>query len=41
LKIVADENVDKQIVDRLRAAGHDVLYIVEPIPASTTMQFSH
>ena len=25
MKIVADENVDKQIVDRLRADGHEVL----------------
>ena len=29
MKIVADENVDKEIVDRLRADGHDVLYIAE------------
>ncbi len=32
MKIVADENVDKQIVDRLRAAGHNVLYIAELDP---------
>lgn len=25
MKIVADENVDRQIVDRLRANGHEVL----------------
>lgn len=30
MKIVADENVDKQIVDRL--AGHNVLYIAELDP---------
>jgi predicted nuclease of predicted toxin-antitoxin system len=29
VKIVADENVDKEIVDRLRADGHNVLYIAE------------
>jgi predicted nuclease of predicted toxin-antitoxin system len=29
VKIVADENVDKEIVDRLRADGHEVLYIAE------------
>ena len=32
MKIVADENVDKEIVDRLRADGHDVLYIAEADP---------
>ena len=32
MNIVADENVDKQIVDRLRADGHDVLYIAELDP---------
>jgi predicted nuclease of predicted toxin-antitoxin system len=30
--IVADENVDKEIVDRLRADGHDVLFIAEHAP---------
>lgn len=29
MKIVADENVDKGIVDRLRAHGHEVLFIAE------------
>ena len=29
MKIVADESVDKQIVDRLRADGHDVVFIAE------------
>ena len=29
MNIVADENVDKEIVDRLRADGHDVLYVAE------------
>ena len=32
VKIVADENVDKEIVDRLRADGHDVLFIAEDDP---------
>ena len=29
---MADENVDKEIVDRLRAEGHDVLFIAEDNP---------
>jgi len=33
LKIVADESVDKQIVDRLRADGHDVLFVAELAPS--------
>jgi predicted nuclease of predicted toxin-antitoxin system len=32
VKIVADENVDQQIVDRLRAAGHEVLFVAELDP---------
>lgn len=32
MKIVADENIDKEIVDRLRADGHDVLFIAEDDP---------
>ena len=32
MKIVADENVDQQIVDRLRSDGHDVLFIAELDP---------
>jgi len=32
LKIVADESVDKQIVDRLRSNGHSVLFIAELVP---------
>jgi predicted nuclease of predicted toxin-antitoxin system len=32
VKIVADEGVDKQIVDRLRSEGHDVLFIAELEP---------
>jgi predicted nuclease of predicted toxin-antitoxin system len=30
--IVADENVDRQIVDHLRVKGHDVLYVAELDP---------
>jgi predicted nuclease of predicted toxin-antitoxin system len=32
VKIVADENVDRQIVDRLRADGHEVLFVAELDP---------
>lgn len=32
MNIVADENVEKQIVDRLRAKGHHVLYVTELSP---------
>ena len=32
MKIVADENVDQQIVDRLRADGHEVLFVAELDP---------
>ena len=32
MKIVADENIDRGIVDRLPAEGHDVLYIAEVEP---------
>ena len=32
MKIVADESVDKQIVDKLRTQGHDVLYVAELAP---------
>jgi predicted nuclease of predicted toxin-antitoxin system len=32
VKIVADENVDKQIVGRLRANGYEVLYVAELDP---------
>jgi predicted nuclease of predicted toxin-antitoxin system len=29
VRIVADENIEKEIVDRLRADGHDVVFIAE------------
>jgi predicted nuclease of predicted toxin-antitoxin system len=32
VKVVADESVDQQIVDGLRAHGHDVLYVAELDP---------
>ena len=32
MKIVADESIDKQIVDRLRSGGHDVVFIAELDP---------
>ena len=34
MKIVADENVDRQIVDRLRGEGHQVSYIAEFDPGA-------
>jgi predicted nuclease of predicted toxin-antitoxin system len=43
VKIVADENVDRQIVDRLREQGHEVLYIAERDPGvddETVLSFS-
>ena len=32
MRLVADESVDKQIVDRLREQGHEVLYVAELDP---------
>ena len=32
MNLLADESVDRQIVDRLRQDGHDVLYIAEVEP---------
>jgi predicted nuclease of predicted toxin-antitoxin system len=32
VRVVADESVDKQIVDRLRHGGHDVLFVAELEP---------
>ncbi len=32
MKIVADEGVDAPIVARLRAEGHEVLYVAELVP---------
>ena len=34
MKFVADEGVDGQIIESLRAAGHDVLYIAEIGPGT-------
>ncbi|HLK21158.1 MAG TPA: DUF5615 family PIN-like protein [Bryobacteraceae bacterium] len=34
MNIVADENVDGQIVKRLRADGHEVLFIAEMAPGT-------
>ena len=33
MNLVADESVDRQIVERLRADGHQVLYIAELEPS--------
>jgi predicted nuclease of predicted toxin-antitoxin system len=35
MNFLADEGVDRQIVDRLRADGHDVYYAAESAPASS------
>ena len=35
MNIVADEGVDRPIVDRLRQNGHAVVYIAEESPSST------
>ena len=32
MKIVADENIDSEIVSRLRADGHEVIYVSEESP---------
>ena len=32
---LADESVDREIVERLRGDGHDVLYVVEMKPGIT------
>ena len=33
MKLLADENVDKSIVERLRDDGHTVLYVLEMEPS--------
>lgn len=35
MKILADENFDRSIVEWLRAEGHDVLYAAEAMPAAS------
>ncbi len=35
MNLLADENVDRQIVDQLRIDGHDVLYIADLDPGIT------
>ncbi len=34
MRLLADEGVDKPIVDALREAGHEVIYILETNPAA-------
>lgn len=34
MKLLADENIDGPVVELLRKAGHDVLYIAEAMPGS-------
>lgn len=41
MKILADESVDKEIVDRLRANGHDVAFIAETSPGITDIAVLH
>lgn len=31
MKLLADESIDRQIVERLRQDGHDVTYVVEKL----------
>ena len=33
MNLLADGNIDRQIVERLRQGGHDVLYIAEVEPS--------
>lgn len=35
MRLLADESVDRQVVDRLRDEGFDVDYIAELTPAAT------
>lgn len=35
MKLLADESVDRPVVDRLRQEGHDVVYIAEVSPSVT------
>lgn len=35
MNLVADESVDKQIVDKLRARGHEVVFVAESAPGIT------
>jgi predicted nuclease of predicted toxin-antitoxin system len=38
MKLVADESVDRQIVERLRHEGHDTTYVAELSPSITDEQ---
>ena len=39
MRLVADEGVDKAIVDRLRSDGHEVHYVAEVAPVSRMTPF--
>ena len=42
MQLVADESIDRQIVERLREDGHDVLYVAELEPGiADTMVLEH
>ncbi len=36
--LLADESVDRHIVERLRQDGHDTIYVAEPRQALTTIK---
>jgi predicted nuclease of predicted toxin-antitoxin system len=35
MNLVADEGVDRQIVEQLRSVGHDVVYVAELAPSTS------
>ena len=35
MNLVADESVEREVVERLRADGHDVVYVAELAPGNT------
>jgi len=39
MKLIADEGVDKLIVDHLRSIGYEVIYIAEESPSIQMMKF--
>ena len=42
MNLIADENADRQIVEELRCAGHNVIYIAEIDPSiSDDLVFDH
>lgn len=39
MEFLADESVERHVVDRLRQDGHEVLYVAQMDPASSTTLF--